>query len=240
MIKKAAYEALNYFYPILCGICGREDFFSRRSGLCKECATIAKGTSKYPKCPVCSWKTKAGECDYCLSRNVFFTRAVFLQERTDLFAEALNKIKRQSAYPLSLFLSLGAKRVLRNWKDIGLQAYLLLPSASPSWFGTVSTRPFSPMRELLLRTEEILNLPCIRPLEKISKTRQAGKSYADRFFHARNSWTIRDEWRGKCPKKVLVLDDVFTTGASVNEASRILKENGSEEIHILTYLRTME
>ncbi|EQA44955.1 phosphoribosyl transferase domain protein [Leptospira broomii serovar Hurstbridge str. 5399] len=240
MIRKVAYEALNYFYPILCGICGREDFFSRHSGLCKECANLAKDTLKYPKCPVCSWKIEAGQCSYCLSRNVFFTRAFFLHERTDLLAEALNKIKKQSAYPLSLFLSLGARKVLRNFKNVGLQAYLLLPSSSPPWFGTVPTRPFSPMRELLLRTEETLNLSCIHPLKKMGKTRQAGKSYADRFFHARNSWAIREEWIGKCPKKVLILDDVFTTGASVNEASRILRENGSEEIYVLTYLRTME
>ncbi|WP_238325519.1 ComF family protein [Leptospira inadai] len=152
----------------------------------------------------------------------------------------MNKIKRQSTYPLSLFLSVGAKRVLRNCKDLGLQAYLLLPSSFPPWWGTVPARPFSPMRELLLRTEEILNLSCIHPLKKMSKTRQAGKAYADRFFHARNSWAIREEWIGKCPKKVLILDDVFTTGASVNEASRILRENGSEEIYVLTYLRTME
>ena len=35
-------------------------------------------------------------------------------------------------------------------------------------------------------------------------------------------------------KKILILDDIFTTGSTVNECSRILKEAGAKEIGILT------
>ena len=35
-------------------------------------------------------------------------------------------------------------------------------------------------------------------------------------------------------KKILLFDDIYTTGSTVNECSRILKEAGAKEICILT------
>ena len=35
-------------------------------------------------------------------------------------------------------------------------------------------------------------------------------------------------------KKILLVDDIFTTGATANECSRILKENGAEKIDVFT------
>ncbi|TGK08580.1 ComF family protein [Leptospira fletcheri] len=240
MIDKILYKSLNYFFPILCGMCGKEDFRSVRSGLCRICAKETPRIWKKKGCPICSGKTTEDVCDYCTSRNVFFTEARYLRERTDLLAEVLNKIKSRHEYPLSLFLSIGAKTALRSWGNRGIDACFLLPNSSSGRFGSFPLRPFSPMRELLSRAEKTLGLPRIDPLLKRSNSRQAGKSYADRFFHARSAWEIRPSWQGCCPSKVLLLDDVFTTGASVNEASRILLENGTEEVYILTYLRTME
>ncbi|TGK20699.1 ComF family protein [Leptospira fluminis] len=240
MIEKILYKSLNYFFPILCGMCGREDFRSVRSGLCGICSRQTSGIWRKKGCPTCSGKTMDGVCDYCTSRNVFFTEARYLRERTDLLAEVLNKIKSRYEYPLSLFLSIGAKTALQSWGNRGIDACLLLPNSSPGRFGSFSLRPFSPIRELLSIAEKTLGLPRIDPLFKKSRSRQAGKSYADRFFHARSAWEIRPSWQGRCPSKLLLLDDVFTTGASVNEASRILLENGTKEVYILTYLRTIE
>lgn len=39
-------------------------------------------------------------------------------------------------------------------------------------------------------------------------------------------------------RSILIIDDVYTTGATVNEVSRILRETGAEKIIILTVART--
>ncbi|WP_246048621.1 ComF family protein [Leptospira sarikeiensis] len=125
-------------------------------------------------------------------------------------------------------------------KVLDLDACILLPSYSGSMIFTSGSRPFSPSERLEKEARRILKTPFIQPLRKISPERQAGKSFSERFFHAHHSWEIQPEWKGLCPAKILLLDDVFTTGASVNEASRILKNNGAKSVYILTYLRTAD
>ena len=40
-------------------------------------------------------------------------------------------------------------------------------------------------------------------------------------------------------KSVLLVDDVITTGATINECSKILKRAGCKEVHVFTLARTM-
>ncbi|MCK4261622.1 ComF family protein [bacterium] len=44
----------------------------------------------------------------------------------------------------------------------------------------------------------------------------------------------REEYKGR---RILLIDDVFTTGATVNECARVLKEAGAEEVSVLTVAR---
>jgi len=41
-------------------------------------------------------------------------------------------------------------------------------------------------------------------------------------------------------KRVLLIDDVFTTGATMNECARVLKEAGAASVTVLTLARTAE
>lgn len=41
-------------------------------------------------------------------------------------------------------------------------------------------------------------------------------------------------------KKILLIDDVFTTGTTVNECARVLKKNGAAEVMVLTLARVKE
>jgi predicted amidophosphoribosyltransferase len=39
-------------------------------------------------------------------------------------------------------------------------------------------------------------------------------------------------------RRILVVDDVMTTGATVNECAKTLKKGGAKEVHVLTLART--
>jgi ComF family protein len=41
-------------------------------------------------------------------------------------------------------------------------------------------------------------------------------------------------------RKVLLIDDVFTTGATMNECARVLKDAGAASVTVLTLARTLE
>ncbi|HBI23076.1 MAG TPA: hypothetical protein DDX84_02445 [Nitrospiraceae bacterium] len=41
-------------------------------------------------------------------------------------------------------------------------------------------------------------------------------------------------------KRILIVDDVYTTGATVSECSKVLKRSGAKEVCVLTLSRTAE
>ena len=74
-------------------------------------------------------------------------------------------------------------------------------------------------------------------LNKVSKENQSGRTYRERFIHAYSSMEIKPEFENKLSGNILLIDDVFTTGATMNETSRILLKNGAEKIYLLALLR---
>lgn len=71
-------------------------------------------------------------------------------------------------------------------------------------------------------------------LIKIKQTReQSGLDKLDRKLNLRGSYRIKDpkEIKGK---KILLMDDIITTGATLEECSRVLLRNGAKEVIGLT------
>ena len=40
-------------------------------------------------------------------------------------------------------------------------------------------------------------------------------------------------------KKILLIDDVFTTGSTVNECAKMLKKHGADSVFVLTIAKTL-
>ena len=61
---------------------------------------------------------------------------------------------------------------------------------------------------------------------------------AERIFAVKGIFDVKDPQKIK-GKTVLLIDDVLTTGATVNECARILKKAGVSRVDILTIARTL-
>ncbi|AOP35879.1 competence protein ComFC [Leptospira tipperaryensis] len=235
------WKFLDLFLPSSCEFCGRHDFFSSKFGVCKLCHYDNRNpeTGRGTECGICKEWNLGIECSFCSSRNLFFEELKFLRSRTPFLAKVINYVKFQSVYLLSVYLCLGMKRELASWKKISFSGIIVMPSTETRWYLRKRTRPFESCDFALKRLRNILPLPRIDPIAKISREKQAGKSYADRFIHARLAFQIKEEYKGKLKGNYLLLDDVFTTGASANELARILLENGAESVRVLTLIRTV-
>ncbi|MEN8906176.1 MAG: ComF family protein [Clostridiales bacterium] len=71
-------------------------------------------------------------------------------------------------------------------------------------------------------------------LKKVKKTKnQNDLSKFDRMSNLKGAFEVLDSENFLIGKKVILIDDVFTTGSTLNECSRVLKLNGVIEITIL-------
>ena len=65
---------------------------------------------------------------------------------------------------------------------------------------------------------------------------QTGMDGKERRRNMKNAFVVVDE-RSVLGKAVLLIDDVFTTGTTVNECARVLKRSGAKEVKVLTLAR---
>jgi len=143
-----------------------------------------------------------------------------------------------------------ARRLVHAWKERGLRrlaaeaAQLVAerlppPEAEalafvPSDRGRRLERGHNPAERLALELAEAWELPCLQLLERTRGGRQRGSSAAERR-------TVRGAFRatGAAPRRVAVIDDVYTTGATANAAASALRKAGARRVEVVAFARAL-
>lgn len=98
------------------------------------------------------------------------------------------------------------------------------------------TRTFNQAEILATRIGKLWDLPVWYALKKVSKTKpQSSLSGSTRRFNLQNVFKFRNSKR--FAKSVLLVDDVITTGSTLNECARVLRMNGVRRIYAVTIAR---
>jgi len=88
-------------------------------------------------------------------------------------------------------------------------------------------RGFDQSLQLAEGVSGVLGVPVVRALVRLDGREQAGRSGHERR-------RLRMDAFGLCatspPKRVLVVDDVLTTGATLHSVARVLKKGGTEQV----------
>jgi ComF family protein len=72
--------------------------------------------------------------------------------------------------------------------------------------------------------------------KRYTKPQSRIKGRRAKFKNIYNAFKVKDPSKVQS-KKIFVIDDIMTTGVTVNEASRVLKEAGAAEVHALVLTR---
>ncbi len=79
-----------------------------------------------------------------------------------------------------------------------------------------------------------LNLKIFDQLIKIKDTEdQSYLKYNERINNLKDVFKVKN----KPPKKIILIDDIITTGTTLKECAKVLRENGTKEIIALTILK---
>jgi len=98
----------------------------------------------------------------------------------------------------------------------------------------LTDRGFNQSEILAQKLAKNLNLKILSDLIKIKDTEdQAKLNFEKRLNNLKDVFKVKNI----PPKKIILIDDIKTTGATIKECAKILKEAGAKEIIALTILR---
>ena len=103
---------------------------------------------------------------------------------------------------------------------------------------SIGKRGFNQAGLLARGLSERLKLPFYADgLLKLKKTKQQmGLKKDERLNNIKGVFSVKKDMNLK-KKKILLIDDVFTTASTVNECSKILKQAGAESVYVLALAR---
>ncbi len=97
-------------------------------------------------------------------------------------------------------------------------------------------RGYCPAELLAERLAERFHLPMIEPLRRIGNRQQKYLSAAQRRKNAKKNFALCKDV--SLYGKILLIDDLFTTGATLDACSVLLKEAGAAEVCTATFCIT--
>ena len=96
-------------------------------------------------------------------------------------------------------------------------------------------RGHHPPRQLAERLAEHWALPLAAPLRRRAAKRQRGLSRAERRRNVSGVFTAK----GPVPNAVVLVDDVYTSGATANAAASAMRKAGARRVEIVTFARVV-
>lgn len=232
---------LNFFFPPRCLCCGQILPEEADQQLCSSCldSLIFFSPPRCPKCGISFWAEEGPDhlCSRCLQGEESYHLVRSLGPYEGLLAEVIMRFK----YGGAIYLANPLGRLLANLND---------PDISFSEIDLVMPVPLHPRRlrergfnqSLLLArvVSRVHKLPLdFAILERTRYTQpQTQLSGAERRKNIRGAFRVRNK-KALAEKNILLIDDVFTSGATVAECARILKEAGARQVNVLTLARAM-
>ncbi len=217
-------------FPLTCCCCG--DFVDTE-GLCPDCWKQIKWISE-PKCRICGLPFELaceGACAECLSQKPYFDKAISVFEYNDASKKIVLKFKNGDTTYISGLL---AGWMYRAAKEEFSKADIIIPV--PINFWKRLKRKYN-QSELLARELSKLSGIKYEPdfLKKIKETKpQEGLNRKQRLKNLAGSFGMKENMY---EKNVILVDDVFTTGATANECSKVLKKHGAKNVIVVTLAR---
>ncbi|MCP4138344.1 MAG: ComF family protein [bacterium] len=210
-------------------MCGKTVAFDEYN-LCVNCL----GEIEYvgEKCERCSGFIVNKRCEICRDREFYLTKNIAVAEYSGVIKELLHDFKFNRIRGVyHHFGRIGAEAIRESGVVVDQVTSVPINRLKKS------KRGYNQSELIAGDLAGRLKLPYRRMLkEKKASGSQKELGFRDRFINVIDRYEVINP--GKIAnKKVLIVDDVFTTGATVNECARVLKKEGVVEVFSLTIAR---
>jgi ComF family protein len=227
----------SLFYPALCVVCS--DDVDRSEYLCENCQSRApRITAAFcAKCsePFSGVITQAFSCANCEHRILHFDSAVAVYRSRGLVRQLVHEFKyghhRHLRYPLAGWLG----EAMNDPRLRGLRFDVIVPV--PLHPARERERGFNQATLLAELLSRQIGVPLRPALERIRFTKtQTAHDRAERMENLRDAFRLRKKADVR-QSRVLLIDDILTTGSTLSECARVLKEAGAVSVYAATAAR---
>jgi ComF family protein len=228
VLEKIKKTFLNFLFPIDCVGCGKEDFW-----LCPDCLSVLPLGHK-EECLFCGQESTLGKtCPACASSHHLDGVFICSNYKNKIIAELIKKLKYSFASELGEILGqitvLFFKKIIteEKYKTSNLTAWQVLPI--PLHKKRFNWRGFNQAKIIAEYFSSHCNQKILNGLVRLKyQTPQAKLSGAERPKNIEDCFAWTGENLNK--KNILLIDDVATTGSTLNEAAKVLKQAGAEKV----------
>lgn len=109
----------------------------------------------------------------------------------------------------------------------------------PITFNSFKIKGFDHMKKIGKMLAEKRNIEFFDLIEVVrQKKQQVNSSFEERRSIVNGKYGVKLENLYKTSGQIVILDDVFTTGSTVNECARVLKGAGAKSVYVYTIAKT--
>jgi ComF family protein len=229
--------AVSLLYPATCASCRKQV----RAGeyLCDGCeAKVVRIVA--PFCETCSEPFQgsintAFSCANCAHRTIYFDAAVAAYRGRGIVRDIIHEFKYNRQIHLRHLVARWLRAALDDERLRNQHFDLIIPV--PLHPARQRERGFNQANLLAELVSADTGIPCKRLLKRIRyTTTQTALDRSERMENLHNAFRLRKnaDVRGL---RVLLIDDVLTTGSTLSECARVLKGAGATSVHAATAAR---
>jgi ComF family protein len=240
----------NFFsvlFPSDCRLCSAPLNNISRVPVCIECLAVIAPVRE-PQCVVCSDRLFSaqllmgdGRCQNCRDHEPEFARAASFGEYEGGLRGLVHLLKYESVLPVAVLGGMLASALAELLPGCGGGVPLIVPV--PLHKSKRSERGFNQAeliaRAALKRLRQPIELATDVLVRQRATMSQVGLSREQRIANMSDAFRVRDRHR-VAGRTVIVVDDVMTTGTTLSECARVLKQAGAERVWAATVARAFQ
>lgn len=227
MIKDALYKFLYLLFPRRCDLCGDVVEFDRQR--CTQCENSKRIIGEIcDKCgcekEYCKCRKNKDKAEYkCVCGAYYFDGNI------------VKAVHRFKFYGFKELADAMGKEIASVVKERYNDAVFDLVTYVPLTKKRLNKRGYNQSLLLAQAVAEELNVPCVKCLDKIRDTKsQRSQSAKERKLNVFGAYDIADG-ADVTDKTILIVDDVKTTGNTLNECAKMLKSYKAKAVYAAAF-----
>ena len=222
---------LELLDPVRCPVC--HEILKGKNGICPECRKRLHYI-KEPKCKKCGKQIEKAEQEYCRDCTRFghsFDRGAAVFAYDDIMRRSISMFKYHNRREYAKVYAVEMYRQCRHFLKQAAPEVILPVPVHPL---KKRERGFNQAELVAKELGELMNIPVDTKylFRKEKTTPQKELTRQQRKANLRQAFDVQK--KGKYYQRVLLIDDIYTTGATIDGISEILRENQTKIIFFLT------